>query len=162
MPMGDERAAPPLPVRRARSGDGSEVARLIGELGYVSTDAQIAARLARLLDDARHYVAVIEAEDGRLAALVHAEHRDSLEHGERAELVGLVVDAKIQRAGLGRRLVAAAAQWAAARGLADLTVRSNIARPGAHVFYQRLGFTRTKTQHVYARSDMETFEERVQ
>jgi hypothetical protein len=40
-------------------------------------------------------------------------------------------------------------QWAANRGLDQMTVRSNVARAESHPFYQRLGYIRAKTQHAY-------------
>jgi GNAT superfamily N-acetyltransferase len=72
--------------------------------------------------------------------------------GERAEIVGLVVDAATRRRGTGTLLVEAAQQWVRAAGLAQIIVRSNAACDASHVFYRALGFKRVKTQHVYARS----------
>ena len=41
---------------------------------------------------------------------------------------------------------------AATSGLAALVVRSNVVRELAHPFYQALGYTRSKTQHVYTKA----------
>ena len=35
------------------------------------------------------------------------------------------------------------------RGLSSLTVRSNVVRELSHPFYESLGYSRRKTQHVY-------------
>ena len=40
-------------------------------------------------------------------------------------------------------------EWAAERGLGQLSVRSNIVRAESHPFYERLGFVKLKTQHAY-------------
>ena len=72
--------------------------------------------------------------------------------GDKAEVVGLVVDADARRAGAGRRLVAAAEDWARAQGMGELFLRSNVVRPEAHAFYPALGFERSKTQHVYRKA----------
>jgi len=64
-------------------------------------------------------------------------------------LLGLVVDARQRRQGVGRRLVAAVEAWAARRGLELVSVRSNVARAESHPFYERLGYARVKTQHAY-------------
>ena len=74
-----------------------------------------------------------------------------IESGERVEIVGLVVDEQARRTGTGRRLVAAAEDWARARGMPELFLRSNVLRTEAHPFYEQLGFLRTKTQHAYVK-----------
>ena len=76
----------------------------------------------------------------------------AVEAGDEAEVVGLVVDADARRTGTGRKLIAAAEDWARARGLRELFLRSNIVRPEAHAFYPALGFERSKTQHVYRKA----------
>lgn len=137
-------------IRGAQVGDAAEMARLAGELGYPMSSAEMMRRLDLLLTDARHHVAVVADED-QLLGWVHVEHRVSLEGGERAELMGLVVDSTVRRQGWGKALLDAAESWALAQGLSTLTVRSNVARHSSHPFYESFGYTRSKTQHVYAK-----------
>jgi len=132
--------------------DAAEIARLAGDLGYPSAPAEILERLGVLLGDERHFVAVWAVPGEGLWGWISAEHRASLDADERAEITGLVVDAGARRGGVGRALVAAAERWAAARGLAVVTVRSNAVRAESHPFYQRLGYARTKTQHYYRKA----------
>lgn len=148
--MGDPDAAP-LELRRARLSDAAEMARLAGQLGYPMTAAEMAQRLAVLLPNERHCI-VVAASGERLLGRVHVEHRSSIEAGDRAEIMGLVVDASARRRGLGRELVERAETWAVARGLVALTVRSNAARELSHPFYEALGYSRDKTQHVYSKT----------
>jgi N-acetylglutamate synthase-like GNAT family acetyltransferase len=136
-------------IRGATLADAAEIARLSAQLGYPAEVAVFAGRLERLLPLATHAVLVCEGGDGRLAGFVGLEQRLMIESGDKAEIVGLVVDAAARRAGAGRRLVAAAEDWARARGLRELFLRSNVVRPEAHAFYPALGFERNKTQHVY-------------
>ena len=105
------------------------------------------ARLARIDEHFGRYV-----DDGRLAGFIGLEQRLMIESGDKAEVVGLVVDAVARRTGTGRRLIAAAEDWACARGLGELFLRSNVVRPEAHAFYPALGFERSKTQHVYRKA----------
>jgi GNAT superfamily N-acetyltransferase len=124
------------------------MARLAGELGYPMSTAEMTRRLGVLLPNERHHVAV--AATGKdLLGWVHVEHRFSLEGGDRAELMGLVVGSSARRRGVGRKLVDAAETWARARGISAVTVRSNAARELSHPFYEALGYLREKTQHVY-------------
>ena len=37
-------------------------------------------------------------------------------------------------------------------GDSPIVVRSNVVRPESHPFYEKIGYERKKTQHVYARS----------
>jgi GNAT superfamily N-acetyltransferase len=52
---------------------------------------------------------------------------------------------------VGRRLVAAVETWAIGRGLEEVAVRSNVTRIESHPFYERLGFIRMKTSHIYGK-----------
>jgi GNAT superfamily N-acetyltransferase len=125
---------------------------LSAQLGYPADVAVFADRLARLLPLPTHAVLVCEGDDGRLSGFIGLEQRLMIESGDKVEVVGLVVDAGARRAGTGRRLIAAAEDWACARGLGELFLRSNIVRPEAHAFYPALGFERSKTQHVYRKA----------
>src|SRR5262245_49292237 len=118
-------------IRRAQLDDASEMARLAGQLGYPVTLAAMAERLAAMLRNDRHCIAVA-ASGERLVGRVHVEHRSSLELGDRAELMALVVDSSARRRGLGRDLVEYAEAWALSRGLVAMTVRSNAARELSH------------------------------
>jgi len=138
-------------IRRAQLGDAAEMARLAAQLGYPMTVVQMTERLAALLPNGRHCIAVA-ASGEHLLGRVHVEHRSSLELGDRAELMALVVDSSARRRGLGRELVEYAEAWGRARGLAVLTVRSNAAREVSHPFYEALGYARDKTQHVYSKA----------
>jgi GNAT superfamily N-acetyltransferase len=50
---------------------------------------------------------------------------------------------------VGRGLVETVEAWGRARGLEEVLVRSNILREESHLFYVKLGYERSKTQHVY-------------
>ena len=141
-----------MTIRRADLNDALEMARLAAELGYPIPASEMERRLERLLRDSRHYIVVAPAADGRLLGWMHVEHRTSIEGGDRAELMGLVVDSTARRRGIGRELIDVAENWISAKGLSELTVRSNIARQSSHPFYEGLGYVRSKTQHVYIKA----------
>jgi len=139
-------------IRAATLDDAAEIARLSAQLGYPADVAVFADRLERILPLRTHAVLVCEGEGGRLVGFIGLEQRLTVESGDKAEVVGLVVDADARRTGAGRRLIAAAEAWARTRGLLELFLRSNIVRPEAHAFYPALGFERSKTQHVYRKA----------
>jgi GNAT superfamily N-acetyltransferase len=92
---------------------------------------------------------VAELAPGGVVGWIHGAEQELLDSGRRCEITGLVVDPPARGQGVGRRLVEAVEAWAAARGLGQLAVRSNIIRVESHPFYERLGFVRAKTQHAY-------------
>lgn len=106
-------------------------------------------RLQSVLSRTDEVVLVAGTERESTLGWIHGAEQRLLESGRRCEILGLVVDSAHRRAGVGQQLVAAVEQWAAGRGLVEVSVRSNVARPESHPFYERLGFRRTKTQHVY-------------
>jgi GNAT superfamily N-acetyltransferase len=108
-------------------------------------------RLSHLV--ARDADAVFVAVDGdRIVGWIHGAECELLEVGRLCEILGLVVDQSARRVGAGRALVDAVEQWAASRGVSQVAVRSNIVRLESHPFYERLGYTRVKTQHSYRKA----------
>ena len=136
-------------LRPARVGDAGRIAELSGALGYPADAEALGARLKRLLARDGELVLVAEDDARRILGWAHAAERASVEAPARCELLGLVVDAGARRRGIARRLVAAVERWAADRGLERVVVRSNVARPESHPFYEGIGYTCTKTQHTY-------------
>ncbi len=144
-------------VRSARPEDAAQIARLAGTLGYPNDAEAMRARLMDLTARSGHWVAVACAADtGAALGWVHVARCVTLETGEFAEILGLVVDAGARRGGVGRALVAAAERWAGEQRLPRITVRSNAARVESHPFYAALGYQRPKTQHVYSKALADT------
>jgi GNAT superfamily N-acetyltransferase len=137
-------------IRPPRAADAEQLGVLNRQLGYATESEELVSRINRLSELREHFVAVAEA-DGTILGWVQAEHRFSLETGDKAELVGLIVGAAARRSGVGRLLVQAAEDWAIDRGLLSIVVRSNVIRPESHSFYRQTGYTQSKTQHVYAK-----------
>lgn len=145
-----EGAEPPVPtIRTAVRSDASRLAELSTELGYPATAADLGPRLGRILGREDSVVLVAELPDGEVVGWLHGAEVEILERGRHCEILGLVVAVGRRRHGAGRRLVSAVERWAAARGLDEITVRSNVVRAESHPFYERLGYTRVKTQHAY-------------
>jgi GNAT superfamily N-acetyltransferase len=138
-------------VRAAIPDDAAEIAELSAELGYPSSEQAMRARLLDLQASAADWVALAQERGGLTLGWVHIARRVTLEDGEAAEILGLVVRSGVQRRGVGRRLIEAAEQWCREQSLATVRVRSNVLRQAAHEFYPALGYQRTKSQHVYTK-----------
>ncbi len=123
----------------------------MAEWGYPSDEASIRQRLTPLMLLPDHFVRIAQANSGEVAGWIHAGEHHSLASAPVCEIQGLVVGAHFRKLGIGRALVEAVLEWAGQRGFRKVQVHSNVIRQEAHPFYQTVGFTRTKTQHVYVR-----------
>lgn len=139
-----------MTVRPARTEDAGAIAALCAQLGYPSTHEQIVDRLATLGSGAEHAV-LVAVEHDRVLGFMQVSVHHSIESGAWTEIDGLVVDTAHRGRGIGTALVAEALTWARARGTTRLRVRTNQTRADAHRFYEREGFTVSKSQRVYDR-----------
>ena len=64
----------------------------------------------------------------------------------------LVVARAHQGKGIGKRMMAAAERWAAARGFTSVSLASHVSRSDAHAFYEGLGYQRGATSHLFRRT----------
>jgi GNAT superfamily N-acetyltransferase len=138
-------------VRDIAVGDADAAARLSGELGYPTPVETMKERIELLAGSVDHAVFVAclgEAVVGWIdVGVIH-----HLQSEPRVEIGGLVVASESRGGGIGRRLLGRAEEWALERGLTSVVVRSQIAREGAHRFYLREGYERTKTSAVFTKN----------
>jgi len=136
-----------LKIRKASADDAPAIAQLSGQLGYPVEADVMRERLERFLQLEEQVVFV--AETTEVVGWIHGAENELLEVGRHAEIWGLVVADGQRGKGVGRQLIDAVEQWTRSRGLDEISVKSNVIRPESHPFYERLGFTRYKTQHAY-------------
>ena len=135
-------------IRRAAIGDAPAIASLAGELGYPAEAAAMRARLEPVLrseDDA----VIVGVAGVAVIGWAHVAVVRLVESDPYAELRGLVVAEALRSRGVGTRLLRAAEEWARSRGPARIRVRSNVLRERTHAFYERHGYTATKSQKVF-------------
>jgi len=137
-------------VREIAAADAGAAARLSGELGYPASVETMRQRIESLAGsvDRAVFVACLDEE---VVGWIDVGVIHHLQAEARAEIGGLVVASEARGGGIGRRLLARAEEWALERGLAKVVVRSQIAREGAHRFYLREGYERTKTSAVFTK-----------
>ena len=135
-------------LRAAAEPDAGALADLCGELGYPTDTATMIARLNEARSDTNRAVIVAEV-DGRVVGCLELAVQSAFENGTWPEIRGLVVDAKCRSGGIGAALVTFAKRWSRERGFKRLRVRTNEIRTRTHAFYEREGFTKTKSQRVY-------------
>jgi ribosomal protein S18 acetylase RimI-like enzyme len=145
-------AAAATEVRAAGRDDVEAIARLAGELGYPSTEAQVRERFEAIAEDRQHALFVATGPTGQVVGWIQLSEERSVVADPRAEIAGLVVDANYRSAGVGRLLVVRGEAWARERGLRTIGLRSNVIRDRAHNFYLRLGYAVTKSQKVFRKT----------
>lgn len=134
-----------IQIRAARLEDAEALARLSEQLGYPATADGIRGRLEKIMRDPSAAVFVAETSSG-IAGWIQLLEQHILETGLGAEVAGLVVDARVRRRGVGRRLMERAERWGGERGCEFVNLRSNVTRAAAHAFYESLGYRHIKTQ----------------
>ena len=133
-------------VRAPGPTDYCRMAELAGQLGYESTEGQIRARVRDMQDSCQYSIYVAELPRGRLAGWIGAYVFRAVEVDKCVEISGLVVDQQVRSRGIGTLLLEAVEQWARTQRCDAISVRSNVTRDRAHRFYERNGYSRTKTQ----------------
>ncbi len=133
-----------LIVRPATSEDARVLDTLSAELGYATTEEAISRRLTDLVSDPNHSVFVAQVET-EVVAYIDAQISRRVHLDAYAEIVGLVVSSSHRSNGIGGALLAHAERWAVENGVSTIRLRSNVKRADAHRFYQREGYSITKT-----------------
>ena len=121
-------------------------------LGYEDCAVEVVERrIAEGAGDGRRIMLVFEAEDGTVQGFLHAERYDTLHNEGGWNLVNLGVLPEAQGEGIGRQLLVAFEELAAARGGALVRLNSSVVRSGAHAFYEHLGYTCDKVQKHFVK-----------
>lgn len=140
-------------IRRARLTDAAAVAELSGQLGYPTSEREMADRLAHLIRHPRFgAVFIAETSEGKVIGWVHVSVTPLLEVPLRAEVNGLIVMEGQRSSGAGAKLLRAAEAWAKRKGCSGMSVRSNVVRDRAHTFYLCNGYEHYKTQKAFRKN----------
>lgn len=128
-----------------------EVTRLAEQLGYPNSVEEIAERFDEITNDP-HYAIFVAKAEGKVLGWIQINHEPkTLLLGPRADIAALVVDENSRSQGLGKALILRAEEWARENNVPLVRVRSNSKREAAHRFYQREGYTLSKTSHIFVK-----------
>jgi N-acetylglutamate synthase-like GNAT family acetyltransferase len=132
-----------METRKARIGDASRIAELLGQLGYPAGEAAVRRRLERLERSAADTTWVAEV-DGQFVGLAGIHVSQVLAYdGDAAKVSEIVVDDRYRRQGIGARLMEVAEEEARRLGCIVLFLTTAERRKDAHAFYRQLGFEET-------------------
>jgi GNAT superfamily N-acetyltransferase len=137
-------------VRELCVGDADKLAKLITQLGYETSELEMAKRIADLsLRDDHWQFGLI---DGGLVASIHFYIEHSLEYRPEIVVQSLIVDLAHRRKGYGQQLLALAERYAREQRLEVISLRSNTQRADAHRFYDALGYESIGTSTLFKKS----------
>jgi len=130
-------------IRDARLSDAAELAALACELGYRTTDGEMATRLKTILKDARYKTFVAEIGGTLCGMIGTVSYAGCLHNDFSGRIIALVVSNKMRKRGVGRKLVAAVEKDFRRREITRVTLTTRFEREEAHRFYEKLGYART-------------------
>lgn len=133
-------------IRKASLSD-AEALNVISEqeLGYPCPIEQTELGLNTALN--KEYECVFVADDGEKAVgYVHACDYCLIFSEPMVNILGLAVDSRFARQGIGKALMQAAEKWAKSRGAKGIRLVSGETRHDAHAFYEKCGYKSTKNQ----------------
>lgn len=151
--MPGERFMASIQIREMVLGDVLQVSRLLEELGYPNSSDFVHHKIEILETSGSDEVYIAEA-DGQVVAFAHL-HQAELFHapGRLGRVMALAVAEGSRRQGIGQRLMAAVERRASEGGCVMMEVSSGVHRPGAHEFYQKLGYIEEPKRFVKVLGD---------
>ena len=138
-----------ITLRLATFEDVPHITRLAEQLGYPTTEEDMACRIAELFQQPSDAVWVAALPEGKVVGWIHLYVHRSLVDSPVAMLGGLVVDEAHRGEGIGQKLMQHAETWGQAHGCEAVYVKSNVTRQRAHSFYERLAYRNIKTQYAF-------------
>ncbi len=131
-------------IRPIQTTDTEALLELNAQLGYALDRSSLERQLEHILQHPDHHAWLAERE-GQVLGYVHGQRILRLTTPEFTEIVALVVDEKARRTGVAAALVQQLEQSSAAQ----LRVRCQVKRSGAHRFYENQGYRENKEQKVF-------------
>jgi GNAT superfamily N-acetyltransferase len=136
-------------TRPATEDDLAAITSLARELGYPTSEKEMASRLGWILAAASEHAVLVAIMGDAVVGWINVSIVTALESGAFAEIRGMIVTEARRGRGIGDRLVAAGEAWAIQRGMTRMRVRSNVTREQTHEFYRHRGYAGMKVQQVF-------------
>lgn len=131
-----------LTFRDATPGDAGALVPLFAELGHALPEADLAARLRRLVAIPGNRAVVAVQGGDRVVGLATLHLTPTLHRAaDVGRITAFVVAPELQGRGVGRRLIAEAERLLAAEGCTWLELTSHRRRTDAHAFYEHVGWS---------------------
>lgn len=135
-------------LRNLKTTDVAAICEINKEaLGYSFSFEETSSQLDKLSQDSHHYLLGFEDSTSHdLLGYVHAEVYESLYSKPGFNILALAVLPQRQGKGIGKALLEGLEQETKRRGYEFIRLNSADHRLGAHVFYEKVGYTCDKMQ----------------
>lgn len=134
-------------IRVVEPHDVAELARLMGELGYPTSEEEMKKRMDVIFTNASYHTLVYE-HDEQLVGMIGMIHCYRFEKTESyIRIIDFVVQSELRGKGIGKELLKEAEKWAIEKDAAMVTLNSGnrSERNDAHIVYKRWGFEGSAT-----------------
>ena len=136
-------------IRQATQQDLFAITSMNRDLGYEGTDEDFSERFQHIDTDDTHEIYVAENEEKIILGWIHVSLYKTLLLKRFAMIVGLVVDKKYRRRGIGSLLLRNAEVWAKERGCFGVRIISGVSRKDQHIFNKKSGYGIIRTQILF-------------
>lgn len=129
-------------IRQAKKSDAADLAELMTELGYVTTEDEMRQRLSHLLSVDSYHTAVFEGNHA-ISGMIGMSHSFAYHSNDtHLRIIAFVVKEEARGRGVGRLLMNEAERWAECKGATTLILNSGNRkeRQDAHDIYRHFGF----------------------
>ena len=133
-------------IREIKITDYQEIYNLCFQHGYPLPKEQIKANIETIINEGRDKIFVEVDSVDKVLGYIHLSPYRLLYFEPMANILGIVVDKKYRRQGIGKRLIRSAEEWAKINKLKGIRVVSGNERETAHIFYESVGFKFVKLQ----------------
>ncbi|MET3116207.1 GNAT superfamily N-acetyltransferase [Undibacterium sp. GrIS 1.8] len=137
-----------LIIRSMEERDAASISLLMPELDYEASEQTILRRFEDVF--ARSCECVFVAElNSQVVGFCHATGVRRIDSDGYGEILTLVVRNEFHRQGIGGHMVRYASDWIYANGFSRVRLGSGVHRVEAHIFYESLGFTKSRPGCVF-------------
>jgi ribosomal protein S18 acetylase RimI-like enzyme len=137
-----------ITIRDAKLTDAPALAKLMRELGYDTTAAEMRCRLKSILFDVRYRTLLAEI-DGKACGMIGTFIHATYEHNDPSgRILALVTSSSVRRCGIGRALIASSEKAFHQKGVTRIALDTRFTRKGAHHFYESVGYQRNGWRFV--------------
>ena len=132
------------------AADAEAVNRLSGQLGYPLSAQQTLQNITDVLQSKDH-TALVAVHEDKIVGWAGGAYTIMIEVMPHCEINGLVIDENYRGQGIGKMLIEKIKEWAKEKGTNKLSLRCNVKRTEAHLFYEHLGFKEIKQQKNFVK-----------
>lgn len=131
-----------MEIRKAEEIDIPELALLMEQLGYPTTEESMRTRWINIAASPNYYT-LVASEEGKVVGVIGLMKGFYYEmDGSYVRIVAFVVDSASRGKGVGKKLIEEAENWAKEVGASGVGLNSGNRpeRYSAHIFYKKMGY----------------------